>query len=79
LAKNSKSAPKCLQEDILNMLIVSESIQCVDGKYIFLDGFNNYKDFHFERMKISARHWSYGAICHDNDRKFQDHQSQQVQ
>lgn len=61
-----------LQEDTLNMLNVSESIKCVDGKYIFVDSFTSYKDFHFERMKISARHWSYGAICHDNDRKFQD-------
>lgn len=61
-----------LQEDTLNMLIISGDIKCIDGKYIFLNSFINYKDFHFERMKVSARHWSYGATCHDNDRKFQD-------
>lgn len=61
-----------LKKDVINMLIVSEEIKYINGKYIFLNSLSNYKDFHFERMKISARHWSYGAICHNNDIKFQD-------
>lgn len=63
---------ECLQEDTINMLIASGSIRHVGNKYIFSDSFISYKYFHFERMRISARHWSYGAICHDNDRKFPD-------
>ncbi|OGI76823.1 hypothetical protein A3C57_00350 [Candidatus Nomurabacteria bacterium RIFCSPHIGHO2_02_FULL_33_12] len=63
---------ECLQKNTVKMLIISGSIQRVDNKYIFTDSFFSYKDFHFERMKISARHWSYGVICHDNDIKFPD-------
>lgn len=54
------------------MLVLSGSIRNIDRKYTFLDSLVNYKDFHFERMRISARHWSYGAVCHDNNIKFQD-------
>lgn len=63
---------QALCKDTIAMLILSESIQFVGDKYIFTKFFDNYKSFHSERMKISARHWSYGAICHDCDRKFQD-------
>ena len=63
---------ECLQNETINMLIVSGNIRRIGEKYIFLDGLNSYRDFHFERMKIAARHWSYGAICHDSDRKFPD-------
>lgn len=63
---------ECLQKDTVNMLITSGSIQSNGNEYVFLDSFVNYKDFHSERMKISARHWSYGVVYHDNDVKFPD-------
>ncbi len=56
----------------IEMLKASNTVGQVDNKYYFIDRFLDYKSFHEERMKISARHWSYGAVCHGGDRRFQD-------
>lgn len=55
-----------------NTLITSKSITQRNGKYAFKAKFNDYKTFHIERMKISARHWSYGAVCHGANHEFPD-------
>ncbi len=61
-----------LCESTTEMLKVSKSIKESNNKLYFVDKFRDYKSFHEERMKISARHWSYGAVCHGGDRQFQD-------
>lgn len=61
-----------LCKSTINMLSVAGSIDHINGKYYFKEKFPDYKTFHCERMKISARHWSYGAVCHGSDYKFQD-------
>ncbi len=61
-----------LCESTIRMLEISEVIIRSERKYVFIEKYSDYKSFHSERMKISARHWSYAAICHGGDRKFQD-------
>lgn len=61
-----------LCKSTINMLNISNSLIPSKGKYVFKEKFSNYKSFHSERMKISARHWSYGAVCHSGNHKFQD-------
>lgn len=63
---------KALCDSTVQMLITSESIVTKKGKYVFIEKYPDYKSFHSERMKIAARHWSYGAVCHGSDPKFQD-------
>ena len=61
-----------LCKSTVHMLKTSGVITMLGGKYVFNEKHPDYKTFHSERMKISARHWSYGAVCHGGDHKFQD-------
>jgi len=63
---------KSLCKTTAYMLKVAKEVTLKEKKYTFVNKFDDYKDFHSERMKISARHWSYGAVCHGGDREFQD-------
>lgn len=63
---------KSLCKITISMLKIAKEITPKKNKYVFINKFNDYKSFHSERMKISARHWSYGTVCHNNDHKFQD-------
>lgn len=56
----------------IEMLQTAGEIKESKGIYMFTNPFKDYQSFHRERMKISARHWSYGAVCHNSDRTFQD-------
>jgi len=71
LSPQFKKIWKALSEQTVLMLKAGGAIKKVGGKYRFTQKFSSYKSFHFERMKIAARHWSYGAICH-KDYKFPD-------
>jgi len=62
---------KSLCKQTILMLETAEAIRRVGNKYTFTQKFKSFESFHFERMKIAARHWSYGAICH-GDCKFPD-------
>jgi len=72
VSPNFETIWTALCESTIKMLISSNTIKESNGKYYFLEKFSDYKSFHEERMKISARHWSYGAVCHGGDCKFQD-------
>lgn len=61
-----------LSDSTIHMLQTSGSIIKIGEKYRFTEMYPDFKSFHSERMKISARHWSYGAICHEGNYKFQD-------
>jgi hypothetical protein len=63
---------EALCESTIHMLHISDSLAASKNKYLFKKKFQDYKSFHSERMKISARHWSYGAVCHGANYKFQD-------
>lgn len=63
---------KSLCKLTIQMLNISGSITGIKKRYTFAEKFPDYQTFHSERMKISARHWSYGAICHEGNHKFQD-------
>ena len=63
---------ECLCQQTILMLKTAKVIKPINNKYIFTQRFTNYKKFHFERMKIAARHWSYGVFCHEGDYKFPD-------
>lgn len=69
---NFKNIWIALCESTIDMLKISGSVTASKGKNIFTEKYTEYKSFHKERMKISARHWSYGAVCHGGDYKFQD-------
>lgn len=72
VSPNFENIWNAMCESTIKMLISSKTILESNGKYYFLEKFPDYKSFHEERMKISARHWSYGAVCHGGDCKFQD-------
>ncbi len=61
-----------LCKSTIHMLVTAKEIIPIGKKYMFVDKFSDYKQFHSERMKIAARHWSYGAVCHKSNYKFQD-------
>ncbi len=63
---------KALCDSTIQMLKTSESIVTKKGKYVFTEKYPDYRSFHSKRMKIAARHWSYGAVCHGSNPKFQD-------
>lgn len=63
---------KYLCENTILMLKTSGGIKQIKDKYVFTQKFDDYKSFHFERMKIAARHWSYVAVSHSRGYKFQD-------
>lgn len=56
----------------IEMLTISESIIKSGNTYSFKEKISDYRTFHLERMKISARHWSYGAVAHSSNFKFPD-------
>lgn len=72
ISPNFNDIWKALCGSTIQMLKTSGIIIGSGGKYVFTEKYSDYKTFHSERMKISARHWSYGAVCHGGDRKFQD-------
>ena len=62
----------CLCEQTILMLKTAGAVRPIGGnKYKFTQRFKDYKSFHFERMKVAARHWGYGAVYH-RDYKFPD-------
>lgn len=72
ISPNFNDIWKDLCNSTIHMLKTSGVITRLSGKYVFTEKYSDYKSFHSERMKISARHWSYGAVCHGGDRKFQE-------
>ena len=72
VSPNFENIWTALCEATIKMLISSKTVQESNRRYYFTEKFIDYKSFHIERMKISARHWSYGAVCHGGDRTFQD-------
>lgn len=60
----------CIQT--VEMLQTAGTLSSDSDGYNFTEAFENYQKFHSERMKIAARHWSYGAVCHNSDVTFQD-------
>ncbi|EKD85842.1 MAG: hypothetical protein ACD_37C00596G0007 [uncultured bacterium] len=56
----------------IEMLTVSESITKSENTYSIKEKISDYRTFHLERMKISTRHWSYGAVVHKCNFKFPD-------
>jgi predicted nucleotidyltransferase len=67
-----KNIWSALCKSTIKMLNISNSLVSLEDKHFFKVKFPNYKTFHSERMKISARHWSYGAACHGGNYRFQD-------
>lgn len=72
ISPNFKDIWESLCDSTIQMLNTSGSITSSKKGYIFTEKFPDYQTFHSERMKISARHWSYGAVCHEGNHKFQD-------
>lgn len=72
VSPNFKKIWIALCKTAVRMLKTSGAITASAGKYVFTEKYPDYKSFHSERMKISARHWSYGAVCHGGNHKFQD-------
>ena len=72
ISPNFKNIWIALCKTTVRMLKTSGAITASAGKYVFTEKYPDYKSFHSERMKISARHWSYGAVCHGGNHKFQD-------
>ena len=72
VSPNFKNIWESLCRSTIQMLKISGSIKCSKKNYVFIEKFPDYQTFHSERMKISARHWSYGAVCHGGNHKFQD-------
>jgi hypothetical protein len=72
VSPNFKEIWESLCKSTVQMLKASDSIKCSKKNYVFIEKFPNYQTFHSERMKISARHWSYGAVYHGGNYKFQD-------
>ncbi len=72
VSPNFENIWKELSKTTIQTLQVAGVIVQNKDKYEFTEKFDDYKSFHSERMKISARHWSYGAVCHQSDFRFQD-------
>lgn len=53
-------------------LIIAGEIKQDGYTYRYTKPLLPYKEFHTERMKVSARHWSFGSVCHGGNYKFPD-------